>query len=325
MKKLYTVEEVIELINRGRILSLAGDERVMSQLPKGKWVGGSTPYFMDEERGKFEQGLIYVDDFSAFATDHAIENYTSQNIDELSSDHFENGFSFLVIPAFSAVHSYYALHSDEFEGMYDQPVLGWVSGIDLNSEDKPTVYNGMTGERSSEFAVAMHIQLPPQKMAMLEILNIHSQDPNSPIIEFVEDSFSAEECLIDGVPHNFAQYITDNDVDTQVPITCDYSGAVINVCVKEVNPQSGVVDFYAPVFKGRKYKFAAPLANYAQAFAEKLPVKHSPVSFSCNCILNFLYGELEGKQAGFPGPITFGEIGYRLLNQTMTYLEIVDV
>ena len=47
------------------------------------------------------------------------------------------------------------------------------------------------------------------------------------------------------------------------------------------------------------------------------------VSFSCNCILNFLFGELEGQSIGaLQGPVTFGEIGYQLLNQTLVVLRI---
>ncbi len=49
------------------------------------------------------------------------------------------------------------------------------------------------------------------------------------------------------------------------------------------------------------------------------------VPFACNCVLNFLYGKLEGAQAGLPGPFTFGEIAYQLLNQTMVYCDVIDV
>jgi hypothetical protein len=42
--------------------------------------------------------------------------------------------------------------------------------------------------------------------------------------------------------------------------------------------------------------------------------------------LNFLYGELEGKKTGtITGPMTFGEIAYQLLNQTMIFLEIEKI
>jgi hypothetical protein len=43
--------------------------------------------------------------------------------------------------------------------------------------------------------------------------------------------------------------------------------------------------------------------------------------FMCNCILNFLYGELEGKKTGaLQGAITFGEIAFKLLHQTLLHL-----
>jgi hypothetical protein len=43
----------------------------------------------------------------------------------------------------------------------------------------------------------------------------------------------------------------------------------------------------------------------------------------CNCILNFMFGELEGKAiGGVQGPVTFGEIAYQLLNQTMVVIRI---
>ena len=46
--------------------------------------------------------------------------------------------------------------------------------------------------------------------------------------------------------------------------------------------------------------------------------------FSCNCILNYLYGELEGKKTPpYTGPVTFGEVAYQLLNQTLVYCEIL--
>ena len=40
-------------------------------------------------------------------------------------------------------------------------------------------------------------------------------------------------------------------------------------------------------------------------------------------MLNYLYAELEGKKTGsIVGPITFGEIAYVLLNQTLVHLLI---
>ena len=325
MKKLQSVEEVSQLIQQGKILSLAGDERVLDQLPKGQWIAGTTPYFMRGKKGEFSQEKIYVDEISDCVIDSHIVDYTTESIPGITTDRFENGYTIVILPAFSQLHSDYALHAANFPGIYDAPILGWVSGIDLDSEDKPKIYNGMTGQSSTDTGVALHLQLPPEKMAQLEILNVHRQDPASPVIEFDEDSFQVSHCTIDGIRHNFAQYITEQAVDIKAPLTSDYAGAMLNVCIKEVNIDSGTVDLYAPVFRNRQYKLAIPLQDYAKEFASSLPESRKSAEFSCNCILNYLYGELEGKRAGLPGPITFGEIGYLLLNQTMTYLDIVDI
>ncbi|AMO55239.1 hypothetical protein GZ77_11310 [Endozoicomonas montiporae] len=325
MKKLQSVNEVIQLIEAGKVLSLAGDERVLSQLPKGNWVAGTTPYFMGRSQGEFSQEKVYVDEIAEGLTQHKIMTYDKQTLPSFTGDRFDNGYSILVIPAFSQVHSDFALYADGYDHLYDNPVLGWVSGIDLDSGDTPKVYDGSTGTELTDKVVALHVELPSNKMPQLEIINIHKPDPDSPVIEFDTDAFEAGDCLIDGQKVNFAEYVSEHGIDTQVPLTSDYSGAIINTCIKEVNADDGKVHFYAPVFKGREYRFARPLADYAAEFASSLPQNKREAQFSCNCILNFLYGELKGKQAGLPGPITFGEIGYRLLNQTMTYLEVVDL
>ncbi|MCB0414559.1 MAG: hypothetical protein KDD50_09505, partial [Bdellovibrionales bacterium] len=83
-----------------------------------------------------------------------------------------------------------------------------------------------------------------------------------------------------------------------------------------------VVNFYAPVFPNVEYKLAKPIENYASQFEKSIPQEAGDLTFSCNCILNFLYGELEGKQINVNGPMTFGEIAYQLLNQTMVYVTL---
>ncbi|MBN2104582.1 hypothetical protein JW835_11135 [bacterium] len=65
------------------------------------------------------------------------------------------------------------------------------------------------------------------------------------------------------------------------------------------------------------------MGNYVESFESKLPKDLADPDFSCNCILNYLYSELEGKKTGnIVGPITFGEIAFQLLNQTLVYLTI---
>ncbi len=82
---------------------------------------------------------------------------------------------------------------------------------------------------------------------------------------------------------------------------------------------------YAPVFTGVDYRFAKPVGDYAAAFRSRLASQETgDVAFSCNCILNFLFGSLEGKTiGGAPGPVTFGEIAYQLLNQTLVVVRVL--
>jgi len=85
------------------------------------------------------------------------------------------------------------------------------------------------------------------------------------------------------------------------------------------------VHLYAPVWSGVPYRFAKPVSDYEQAFEKAIPTGDAPF-FAANCILNYLYGQMEGKQtSGVTGPITFGEIGHQLLNQTLVQLKIHDL
>jgi hypothetical protein len=83
------------------------------------------------------------------------------------------------------------------------------------------------------------------------------------------------------------------------------------------------VSFYAPVFAGVNYRFADAVEDYSERFLQAMPSDGGPILFGCNCILNYLYSQLQGRQtARLTGPITFGEVAYQLLNQTAVYLTL---
>ena len=111
-------------------------------------------------------------------------------------------------------------------------------------------------------------------------------------------------------------------MDTRVPMIDGPGGS--NVSFQTVDAEGGTVDLYAPVFPGLEYRIAEPISDYLWLFHSALP-RGRRIVFSCNCILNFLYSDLEGKiTEGMTGPVTFGEIAYQLLNQTLVYLSIDD-
>jgi hypothetical protein len=184
--------------------------------------------------------------------------------------------------------------------------------------------DGRSRASSSKTALAMHVTLPANQAAELDIVNIFKLGCGD-TLSFPEAGFAASDCLINGQPANLAQYIEEKRIDTRLPLTADYCGSVINVSLQAVEADSGTVRFYAPVFPGVKYQFADPVPDYAEAFSKAIP-KGDESLFSCNCILNYLYGELEGKHTGnVCGPVTFGEIAHLLLNQTLVQLKIHSV
>ena len=322
--KLYPISDVVAMINAGKVLSLAGDEQVLSQLPKGNWIAGTIPYFMDAEKGQFSQTMIYVNELTD-AENFKIASYDENSISNLTKDSFENGYTILIIPPFQKVHTVFSMTAADMDGLYDNPIIGWMTGADLNSDSTPKTYNGLLGDTTLDKAVAIHVELPTSKTARIEIVNVFQQDLKGAKIEFLADGFECTECLINGEKKNLAAYLKENNIDTKPPISSNNSGAVINVSFKEINHETGTVYFYAPIFKNTAYYFSLPVKDYVGDFESKLPEANQDVAFACNCILNYLYGELEGKSIkGFTGPITFGEIGYVILNQTLTYLVIEE-
>jgi hypothetical protein len=318
---LLSFDETVKKISDGKLLHIAGTESLLKKLPKGNWIGGSTEYFMAKDGGKVTNELLFVTDFP-YDT-FKIKSYDEASISNVTIDAYDSGFSIVILPFDSAVHKIYADKAPEFEGMFVKNVVGWVSGINLGTPGQtPTSANGQTGETFADKAVVAHIRVPDDKLVNIGIVNIFSQDKNSPVIEFTEEGFSAKTCRIDGKDVAFADYIEKNKIDTKLPLVGDYSGVGVNVSFKAV--ENGVVNFYAPVFPGIKYKMANVITDYVKEFNDHLGnFQDVQAVFSCNCILNFLYGELEGKDIdAFFGPITFGEVAYQLVNQTLVYVTV---
>jgi len=256
-----------------------------------------------------------------------INFYTESNIDKIAEDAPENGFSYLIIPATSKAHIYYAQNAPSFNNLFLKPIIGWISGVHLNDLGKitPKVFNGQTLEKSYSKSIVMHLTLPKNKIAQIGIINIFKQGKGDNI-EFDTEGFNVKDCLINDKKQNFAEYILKNKIDIKLPLVANYYGAMVNVSFQAINEKDKTVDLYAPVFKNVQYKIAEPLKDYIRQFSESLNKEKINPVFSCNCILNYLYSELENKKTGnITGPITFGEIAYQLLNQTLTYLDIKDV
>lgn len=323
--KLVTADEAKALISSKAKLCISGEEATLLTLPKGDWIAGTIPYFMADEGGTFTKDKVFVTDISDIATNITIKTFSPDAISGFTENRFSNGFTYAIVPGMSEVHSTYALMTHDISDIMNQPVFGWISGIDLANLGKmtPKVINGQTGEIYENEAAMMFVELPPDKTAHIDIINIFEQDAQSPTFTFDSNGFSALDCTIDGKKQNLKEFVEKNGIDTKLPLVADYAGAQINISFQEL-AKDGTTYFYAPVQKGIEYKLAKPIDNYISKFTSQTErLNCNDIAMSCNCILNYLYAELEGvKTGGITGPITFGEIAYILVNQTLVYLRI---
>ena len=326
MNELISLAAASELINRGLPLSVAGPESTLRALPPGNWIGGTIPYFM------VSSGGVVVDDDRLFVTDLSkvgevsVAYYAADQLARISAEAPDNGFSLTIIPAGSEALSRFAKEAATYPEAFIKPTVGWIAGVHLNDLGKhtPKVFDGRTGQVHEDGAVVAHVSIPDEKLASVEIVNIFEPDGGD-VLHFDHVGFKVGECEVNGRKVNLAAYLQERGAaDGRLPLVGDYAGARINVSFQNIDVEAGEVALYAPVFPGIDYRLARPVGDYAAAFRSRLAsFDTTDVVFSCNCILNFLFGELEGKTiGGVEGPITFGEIGYQLLNQTMVVVRL---
>jgi len=323
--QLLDLDSTIERIEAGEFLIIAADESLLSQLPSGNWIGGTIPYFMGDQGGLISKEHIFVNAIEGLSGEAQprITPYDSKSITRIAQDAPDNGFTVAIIPAGTDVHAEYAQNAPSYQNMFFSPLIGWIAGVHLDeveSSKAKTIF-GPGAMAMDDKAVAIHVSLPANQMANVHIVNLFEQG-NGPKIKFPQTGFNVGTCFIDGEESNLAEYVAHNNIDTRLPLVADYNGINVNVSIQSMHPST--VDLYAPVFADVEYQFATPVPDYVSSFNQAMAGEATDKSeFGVNCILNFLYSELEGKQTGkLTGPITFGEIAYQLLNQTLVYMTI---
>jgi hypothetical protein len=325
---LVNRDELIAKINQGEYLVIAADEDVLAGLPSGNWMAGTIPYFMTTEGGKSDRSAIFVNTIEGVSSNQPprITLYDGNSISRIAQEAPEHGFTIVILPAMSNVHLSYAKNAPNYQNMYFSPIVGWISGVhldDLGSRSAKVGFGPLNGMLLDQQAVAMHVPVPSHQLATINIVNLFAQGDGDEI-KFKNTGFDVAECTINGQPANLAEYIKANNIDTRLPLVANYSGVMINVSIQSVDEAAKKVALYAPVFAEVSYRFAKPVENYVESFDKSLSASATQdIAFSCNCILNYLYSELEGKKTrDLTGPITFGEVAYQLLNQTLVYLSL---
>jgi hypothetical protein len=321
---LKTISEIASMITAGRVLLLAGDEALLETLPAGNWIAATSGNFMTDAGGVADRRNIFYTDITDDAESTQIKCLSLDELPRLAENYPVNGFTVLIVPGLSDFLASFATNVSEYKDIFNAPLAGWVSGVPVEDIGKatPKIFAG-NREGFSDHAAVMYVSIPEKKSARLDIINLFSPGKGASL-QFRDNSFSVADCEINGKLTNLSGYLAEQSIDTKLPLVADYNGAMINVSIQSVDSGAGVVHFYAPVFPGIVYHFATPVPDYTAAFKEAMEeLEDAPPVFSCNCILNYLYAGLEGKStAPFVGPITFGEIAYILLNQTLVYLTI---
>jgi len=318
---LLTISQTNDRIDRGAPLIIAGSRQALAALKPGNWIGGSIPYFVTTKGGLCDRTQLFVEEIKLPISRWSIKSYAPSALSTIATDGFVNGFSYVIIPANSTAHLEYAMHAPDYPDIFLKPVIGWISGVHLDdlATEAPIVVDGRSGKVLSKEAVVLHVELPPERQVMVCTVNLFNQG-NGPTLRFLEPGFSAAKALVDGKSVDLVRFMKEQRWDSSRPLVADYAGTNVNVSIKAIDETAGRVSFYAPVFPDVDYREAAPVGDYVQAFSKVVPAGAQPL-LSCNCILNYLYGKLEGQRTGsFTGPITFGEIAHQLLNQTLVYL-----
>ena len=316
-------DEVSRLITAGKHLVLAGDESLLRELPAGSWIGGTIPYFMSQLGGCVNREQIFVTELPPYVIDVRCRAYDSARLPSIYEVGGEDEVAIAILPSESRIHGDFALNAPRYPGFATYPLIGWIAGVHLSEIGRASakVFCG-SGNPHSDVAAVIRFRLPRTLYAEINTINLFRPGSGDSIL-FPTEGFSASTVLINGKVRSLADYLLENKIDTRLPLVADYCGTMVNVSFREVDAKQGKVAFYAPVWPGLEYKLAAPIGDYVSLFNSALE-KASPdkLLFSCNCILNYLYSQLEGRKTAVEGPITFGEIAYQLLNQTFTYLSI---
>jgi hypothetical protein len=297
---------------------------MLASLPPGNWIGGTTAYLMTaEDHVPTPDHLIC----SVLGTGvgFRIAVLGEDNLCHVTDGRYKSGFTYLLLPAFSEVHYKYALEAPGYPYLFDQPMIGWVTGVHISDIGKrtPKVFDGRTGVAYKNAAVALHIELSPGFAASLDMISPFIQG-DGPAIIFPETAFIGGVCTIEGKQTNFATYVVEDNIDISVPLVANYAGAPVNVSVRAVDAAREEVHFYAPVVAGESYRFAKRRADFTRCINACVRSFEQPENaLACSCILNYLYsGPDSVHTAGFVCPVTFGEIAYILLNQTLVVLNI---
>jgi hypothetical protein len=322
---LYSVEEVTELINKGKVLLLAGDAALLSQLPKGKWIAGTTHRFVSQKEGLLaSHEKIFVHCLPDYVDGIKISVYDASTIKNIYDDAYDNGFSVLIMTWDSEVLREYSTNVSSYSNFACKVVCGWITSAFFPGDKVQELSLAVSGEDASFYdsrAVVMHVSLPSDKYAEVHTFSPFKQGKGDTFV-FEENGMTVKNAYINGVKRNFKEYLNaqpETNATADVPVAGDFVGTIMNVYLLAFRQghQPDLVYFTAPVYKNIEYRMAELDMSYEE------PSFDGEIVFSLTCITNFLKPEVFQKfLTKMNGPFTYGEIAYHLMNHATIYLTI---
>jgi hypothetical protein len=100
---LLDVAEASALVKENKVVLFAGAEETLAKLPPGRWIGGTTAYFVDESGGNVSPTKLFCTVVEEAADANAVVLQTSA-LPRITEGRFPNGFTYVLLPGFSEVH-----------------------------------------------------------------------------------------------------------------------------------------------------------------------------------------------------------------------------
>ncbi len=324
-RALATAAEVAELIEAGHTLVLAGAEQELARLPAGRWIGGTVSCILTPDGVRPAAGKLIYADLSRVALKAELRQFNARQLQNLSARYPDNGFAVIILPGQSTLLQAVATRMPDWPGLYNAPLAGWVSAVPLKElgKSQPKVFCGNATPRH-DIAALMYISLPEGVFAELNIINPFGATSCSSL-RFLAGGYSIRgTCLLDGKKINLARLIASGEIDPTLPLAADRDGALLNNSIIASDPKAGTVTFLNPIDPSLTYRFAEPVHVFKEAFvraARGIDLPGATLSSVCVASLRHLDDEIRPMLPAI-APVTFGQIGYTVLSQTITCLSL---
>ncbi|MEW6392173.1 MAG: hypothetical protein AB1542_17415 [Pseudomonadota bacterium] len=139
-------------------------------------LGGVAANFITADGGVTDQAHVLVTDITDYAASVDIQVYDEASLPTLGDDYSDHGFSVIILPGMTAIHSAFARNVQGYAGVLNSPLIGWIAGVHLSEVGvrTPKSFAGDGLTRDGE-AVVMHVTLPQGLSAHLDIINLFKQ------------------------------------------------------------------------------------------------------------------------------------------------------